>query len=129
MIYLDNNHKIILGEFEKHKGEFVITDSWKVERLIAIGDDGFDYYYVTYDGRKLTWNTCVGRIIPLKGKIENNEYMNFIRIAKLNHFDQIKLWNSEITKEKQEIINQHKKELTTLKSPDKFLTEVCWDLN
>jgi len=126
---MDNNLKIILGEFEKHRGEFVITDNWKVERLIAIGSDDFDYYYVTYDGRKLTWNTCVGRIIPLKGKIEYNEYMNFVRIAELNHYDQEKLYNIKLTNEKLEAINQHKKELTTLTSPDKFLTEVCWDLN
>lgn len=86
----EDNLKIILEEFEKYKGQFIITDfSWKVERLVAIGDDGFDWYYITFDGKDLHWNSCVGRIIPLKGYIDDKHYNEFIRITKLNDYDQL----------------------------------------
>ena len=42
-------------EFESLKGQFVITQSHKIERLVAIGEDEHDLYWITYDGRKLTW--------------------------------------------------------------------------
>ena len=61
-------------EWEEHKGEFVLTQSHTLERFIAIGDDGDDYYYVTYNGREITWNTAVGKLIYLKGKIDDYDY-------------------------------------------------------
>lgn len=82
------NLPLILEQFEKLKGQFVITDGWKIERLVGIGDDKEDWYYLTYDGRKLKWNTCVGKLVQLKGKIEDKDYNEFIRLAKLNHYDQ-----------------------------------------
>lgn len=82
------NLKLILEQFEALKGQFVITNCWKVERLVGIGDDGEDWHYLTYDGRKLKWNSCVGRIVPLKGKIEDRDYNELVRTAKLNHYDQ-----------------------------------------
>ena len=36
----------ILEEFEQYKGQFVITDSWNVQRLIAVGSDELDYYWI-----------------------------------------------------------------------------------
>lgn len=138
---MDENLKHILAEFEQLKGQFVITQSHKVERLIAIGTDETDYYYVTYNGRKRVWNTCVGSIIPLKGKIDDKHYNEFIRLAKLNHFDQATLWGhkpDEIIPEYvskhlemtyEDFARQHKKEIENVKSPDRYLSEVCWDLN
>lgn len=126
-----NNKKIILTEFEKLKGQFVITESWKVERLIAIGDDGFDYYYVTYDGRKTTWNTCVGKVVPLKGKIDDKHYSEFIRLAKINHHDQEDFFMPKTDAAKKEVKLQnevHKKEMETLSAPDEFISEVCWTI-
>lgn len=126
---MDSNLKIILEEFEEMKGQFVITDfGWHVERLIAISMDDFDYYYVTYDGRKITFNTCVGKVIQLKGKIDDSAYNGFIRIAQLNHFDQSECWMYEWERRKEDIEN-HKHEIADLKLPNEFLTEVCWDLN
>jgi hypothetical protein len=84
-----NNRELILNEFEQLKGQFVITQSWDVERLVAIAEDEHDYYYITYNGRKFVWNTCVGRIIPLKGKIDDKHYNEFERIADLNHYDRL----------------------------------------
>jgi len=100
-----SNLKLILEQFEKLKGQFVITDSWKIERLVGIGDDKEDWYYLTYDGRKLKWNTCVGRIVPLKGKIDDKDYNEFIRMAKLNHYDQFPEIREEAIKELETVQN------------------------
>jgi hypothetical protein len=125
---MDNNLILILQEFEELKGQFVINHD-TVERLIAIGSDEQDYYYITYDGRKLIWNTCVGRIIPLKGKIDEKHYNEFIRLAKLNHYDQVSNWGKE-NSDADKFSKQHKQELEQLLGEnDKYLTEICWDLN
>lgn len=84
-----SNIEIIKKEFEEHKGQFVISESGKVERFVGIVQDDQDYYYVLYDGRKINWQSCVGRLVWLKGKIEDKDYEYFINIAKLNHNDQL----------------------------------------
>lgn len=126
---MDDNLKIILGEFEKMKGQFVVTDSWAIERLVAIGSDKWDYYYVTYNGRKLTWNTCVGKVIQLKGKIDNDDYNSLVAVAKLNHYDQEGLYNIEDKNKRRIEIQQHRAELMSNSGSDEFITEVCWELN
>jgi hypothetical protein len=129
---MDSNLNRILKEFEELKGQFVITNSWTIERLVAIGDDDMDYYYITYDGRKLTWNTCVGKLVRLKNKIDEKDYNDFIRLAKMNHFDQENLWLPKEEEQKEKILRlnrEHKLEITTLSEPNRFLTEVCWELN
>ena len=43
---MEHNLKIILEEYEKYKGQFIITDwQWQIHRFIGIGDDGTDWYY------------------------------------------------------------------------------------
>jgi hypothetical protein len=130
---LDENLKGILEEFNRLKGQFVITDSWTIERLIAIGEDDWDYYYITYDGRKTRWHTCAGKIIPLKSYLRNKDYESLIRTAKLNHHDQMSIFNGRETKERKkeilEFVDLHKKNITEINSPDVYLTEICWDLN
>lgn len=122
-----------MSEFDRLKGQFIITESNRIERLIAIGEDDMDYYYITYNGRKLMWNTCVGRLIPLKGYLRDTDYESFVRSAKLNHFDQSTVFDGRESRENLKDIlefnEQHKKEITTIKNPDRFLTEICWDLN
>lgn len=119
----------ILEEFESLKGQFVITSGQDIERLVAIGEDDEDYYYVTYNGRKLTFSSAVGRIMPLKGYLRDEDYLELRRLARLNHFDQSELWGSKSSEETKEFNEKHKAELMALKDPDKFLTEVCWELN
>ncbi len=116
--------KRILTEFNQLKGQFVITDSWTIERLIAIGADNLDYYYITYNGKKNTWHTCVGSVIQLKNKIDDNRYESFIRSAKMNHWDQIegsKNFGIDPEKHKSGLINHIDKH-------DKYLTDICWEL-
>ena len=114
-------------EWEEHKGEFVLTQSHTLERFIAIGDDGDDYYYATYNGREITWNSAVGKLIYLKGKIDDYDYNNFIRLAKLNHWDQINVWKGFDSPNEQ--VDEHIKTLTTNTGNDVYLTDICWDLN
>lgn len=125
---MEDNLTLIKGEFEKLKGQFVITDSWRIERLVAIGEDEWDYYYITYDGRKLKWNTCVGRIMPLKGYLRDKDYNEFIRLAKLNHYDQATLWGNSEPEKYQMMVDSHLAELLALPEDHKFLTPVCLDL-
>lgn len=117
---MTDNLKLMKLEFELYKGQFVINDSRQIERLVAIGSDEMDYYYVTFDGRDLHWNTGVGRIMPLKGQLRDKDYNHLIYIAKLNHYDQLDkeaflISFDKYTKEKD--INR------------KYVTDICWDLN
>lgn len=81
--------KSILREFEEHKGEFVITMSHKIEQFVGVGTDDQDYYWITYNGRKLTWNSCVGALIYMKGKLDDEDYNRFVRSADLNFFNKV----------------------------------------
>lgn len=119
----------IKQEFETLKGQFVITNSWQIERLIAISSDDMDYYWVTYNGRNLTFNTCVGGVIRLKGKIYQKDYEGLVRVAKLNHYDQETLWGKDLGEPRRVEIQHHKAKLIGIEAPNEFLTEVCWDIN
>jgi hypothetical protein len=115
------------AEWEVHKGEFVLTQSHKLARFIAIGDDGDDLYWVTYNGREITWNSAVCKLIYLKGKIDDYDYANFIRLAKLNHWDQIDVWKG--FESANERVDHHRKAITTHDEGNNYLTDICWDLN
>lgn len=118
----------ILRQFDELKGQFVITGSWKIERLVAIGEDTMDYYWITYNGRKLTWNTCVGRVMPLKGYLREKDYFELIRIAKLNHYDQFPVWAKTNLEEAEAFRDNHINELLELPENHRFVTTVCLDL-
>jgi hypothetical protein len=129
---MNDNKGGIIEEFERLKGQFVINASWKIERLVAIGEDEWDYYWITYNGRKLTWNTCVGGLMPLKGHLQDKDYNELVRLAKLNHYDQPNLWmprDDEKIKTTKSFNDQHKREVVVLGEGDELLTEICWDLN
>lgn len=125
---MTDNKTLILSKFEELKGQFVITDSWEVERLVAVGEDEMDYYWITYDGRRFKWNTCVGRVIPLKGYLRDQDYAEFVRLAKLNHFDQVTIWGNGNPEEAKLFNQNHIAELLQLPEGHKFLTPVCLDL-
>jgi len=128
-----------LKEFwNNHKGEHVITSSYKVERFLAIVSDDTDWYYLTYDGRKFTLHSCVGMLFVLKDKIDQKNYDYFIRLAKLNHLDQDKNilgQNSEIHKKTltdnllKEIYIDPDDERSYYFGTNKLITDICWDLN
>ncbi len=153
---MDTNLEKILALFEELKGQFVLDDK-SVERLIAIGTDDEDYYYVLYDGRKVIWSSCVGKIVPLKGFLKDEDYNEFKRLALLNNWAYPSFYGNnpnDIIPEKLvtifidhlhkylssnqieienitygEFCQLHRKMIETATLPDKYLTEVCWDLN
>lgn len=127
---MGNNLKRILELFEKHKGQFVITIEYVVQRLVAIAEDDMDYYYITYDGRKLYWNTCVGRIIPLKGKIDDKDYNEFERLASLNDYDRLIVANCGNFPGRPYTIQDFKTSLTKdFGKNDKLLTDIIFTDN
>jgi hypothetical protein len=126
---MNDNKGGIIEEFERLKGQFVINASWEIERLVAIGEDEWDYYWITYNGRKLTWNTCVGRLMPLKGHLQDKDYNELVRLAKLNHYDQVTFWGNKEPEIANEYKIQHKQEMAKTEGTEKFLTDFCWDLD
>lgn len=81
-----SNRNLIIEEFENSRGDFVI-DWGKVKRLVGVVDDKEDYYWAYFNGREITLSSCVGGFTVLKNKIDDKDYKEFIRLAKLNHFD------------------------------------------
>ena len=118
-----DNLKIILEEFEKYKGQFVISERNKVVRFISLLEDEYDYYYMLYDGKKIILESCVGRIIPLKGYLREEDYKHLIGCAELNDNDQI--IDNGIEKIKEDI----QKQISDYKGKNNFLTEICLELN
>ena len=121
----------ILEQFNQHKGEFVLLNG-KLFRLVAVGDDSDDYYWVVYDGRKVFWHSCVGSFVVLKNKVDDKDYNEFIRLAKINHFDQedFLIPSTEEDKEytrKHSI--EHKQKMEEVNGNDKYLTDFCWTIN
>lgn len=116
---MSENLKKIGEEFNNLKGQFVIS-GYSVYRLIGILDDTEDYYYALYDGRKIEYHSCVGRIFPLKGYLRESDYQEMIRIAGLNHYDQIDLPANQ--NHKDSLIKQ-------LSEKDVFIEGPYWDLN
>lgn len=127
------NLDLILKEFEELKGQFILNNVWVVERLIAIGADDYDYYYVTYDGRKLTWYNSNSRITQLKNKIDDNSYNELVKIGKLNHYDQPTLHNTTNIERQKEVIEFNKKHIEEItkcyKSDNRYITDLCWNIN
>lgn len=127
---MTDNLKIFKGEYEKYKGQHVISGD-TVYRFIGIVDDEEDYYYCLYDGRQLYLHTCVGSIVPLKGFIEDKHYKEFVRLAKLNHYDQVTMYSMPDREKIKDFNDDHKKELIGVlhKGKNVFLAGPCWDLN
>jgi hypothetical protein len=122
----------ILEEFEGLKGQIVLFMHGKPERLVAVGTDEWDYYWIGYDGRELKWHTCLERVIPLKGYIRDEDYNEMVRLSSINDFDQPNLWSPRDDEKKEKIQQfneEHKKEVVVLGEKDSLLTEICWDLN
>ena len=115
-----DNLTIITKEFNEFKGQFVICSD-QVYRFIGIADDDEDWYYVLYDGRRITLHSCVGSITPLKGYIYDDDYDEMIRIAKLNHYDLLEEAFSEF-------VEQHKRDVTDWQTTQ-FILGPHWELN
>ena len=128
---MTDNKTLILNQFDENRGQFVIMHN-KVVRLVAIAQDDDDYYYVSYDGRKVIWHSCVGSYTVLKNKIDDKDYTEMIRLAKINHFDQDDLWMPSTEEDKAQqkhYAKKHKQKMEKEEGDNKYLTPFCWDLN
>lgn len=125
----EENRKLIKAEWESMQGQFVLC--WnEASRLIGIVEDEWDYYYCLYDGREVRLHSCLSRITPLKGFIKDDHYAEMIRIAKLNHWDQIGELGTKTTEEMEEFVRKHKEEiLSGWDENTKFIHGPVWDLN
>jgi hypothetical protein len=127
---MTDNKKIILEEFESLKGQLVIAGDWKIKRLVGVVEDDMDYYWLFYNGREFSLDSCLCRIVQLKGKIEDEDYNEFVRIAYLNHWDIVSYGKDD----PHNFCKSHKEEITAdlLKDQENknyLLTEICWGLN
>jgi hypothetical protein len=120
---MDKNRVLIIAEFEAHKGEIVIQND-RLARLIGVVDDKEDYYWLFFDGRKLSMTSCLVSFIPLKGKIDDKDYSELIRLAKLNHIDLLENVVKGFDQEKFKVDL-----IGDLDDNDELITEVCWTLN
>lgn len=118
---LDN----IIKEYELYKGQLVFTDSGRSEQLIGIGTDNEDYYYITYNGRRIVWNTCVGKYIPLKFRFTEEEYNNLVRTAKLNYVT----YFDAMASNEDELLCYLKQLTYTTNEQDKVIKGYYWTLN
>jgi len=128
---ISNNKKLLIKQFEENCGQFVIMGN-DVVRFIGIAEDDMDYYYVTYDGRKINWHSAVGSYTVLKGKIDEKDYNHLIHVAKLNHFDQDDFFSpsTEEEKEKRKLFAiSHKLEISKVSGYDKYIVPLHWELN
>ena len=89
--YINRNNEQLINEFfENHKGQFVIMrDSYKIGRFIGVIADEYDFCYLFYDGKCFHASSAVMVPIILKDKIDESEYDDLIRVAKLSNEDQI----------------------------------------
>lgn len=120
---MNDNLTIILEEFEQWKGQLMLTQRNNVQRLVGVGTDEEDYYWIFYDGRRLNWESCVGRIIPLKGHITDENYKYLSRLCDLNYVDKVlqRTPHENYTRE------QYIAKLSQVSHPDKLLTDLYFD--
>lgn len=126
--YQDNNLQLILSFFNKHKGQFVISDK-VVYRFIGIATDEWDYYWVLYNGKKVLWVTCLSNLIPLKESISDKDYNMMVNISKLNDFDQVMYWGHKNLEEDKVFREQHIKEVVLKDGKDsRYMTDLEWNI-
>jgi len=126
--YPDNNLQLFLSFFNEHKGQFVISDK-VIYRLVGVATDEWDYYWVLYNGKKLSWITCLMNLIPLKGCLNVKDYNMMVKSSQLNDFDQVMYWGHKNLGEAKEFREQHIKEITSLGNKDsRYMTELVWEI-
>ena len=132
----DSNREHTLDYFDKHKGEMMISsDDNKVYQFIGIALDPDDYLYVLYDGRGIRFSTILSRLIVLKNKIDDEDYNEFVRMAKLNWYSSDMIYGAKVADEHYDEVVKHVKEHTDgieeilKRDTEEMLSEVVWDFN
>tara|TARA_R110000796_G_scaffold126793_3_gene241771 strand:+ start:1028 stop:1480 length:453 start_codon:yes stop_codon:yes gene_type:complete len=128
--HICRNEQSTLDTFEKYKGQLVIADSI-VKQFVGIALDPNDYIYVFYNGREFSYSTILSKFVPLKGKIDDKDYNEYIRIAYLNWFSIIDQRLDEPNEDITKGVKKHKIELEQKLNGYKYtelLADICWDL-
>lgn len=82
---MTDNKKYFMDFVEQHQNELMIDPAWDIVKLVGFEDDGEDYYYIVYSGKRgKSFVSCVGKLIPLKGAISDEDYKDLIRSWDLN---------------------------------------------
>ena len=76
------------AELKPYKNTLVIDQCSHVSRLVDVVFAEDDYYWVHDRKNKLSYQSCVGGWIPLKGFIDKNQYERMVRVWNLNHSEQ-----------------------------------------
>lgn len=71
----EGNYIKILREIRDNFGDLVISGDDNICRLVGFHDDGDDYYYIMKNfHRKISYQSCAIRFIPIKGRIPTTDY-------------------------------------------------------
>lgn len=110
----------ILNKFEELKGQFVIYNG-KVLRLVAVGKDKDDFYYILWDGYDFDTASVEELLIILKNNILDADYYSFVKEA----------YDIDRESTEEELIAFKKERETSLQNyypTFEVLTEVYWDI-
>ncbi len=129
---MTNTEREIREEFEECKGQIVLMHG-KTARLVAIGEDGHDFYWITFDGHKVHWTSCLIAFIRLKGRIDDKDYANLVRDCEYNDWDQshhMFSLDQPMTTEHLHLIEEKRKALMKAGTGtnDRYLA-IHWDIN
>lgn len=124
------NKKELIDYWDLHKGEFVISSSNIVERFLAIVEDKDDIYYLMYNGKSFILHSILTDNIILKNKINSDDYDKLIKLAKLNHNDQLDKSNNHIKELSDELLKEiyydEDDERSFFNSTIKLITPIWW---
>ena len=76
--------ELLKKECEELQGQFILTIENKVTRLVGLGTDSEDIYYLLYNGKELSWMSAVCGVIPLKKYLPEGYYRRMVQIARRN---------------------------------------------
>jgi hypothetical protein len=73
-------------ELEPYRNTLVL-DYFDVVRLVDVINGEDDYYWVYDTKQGIVHSSCVGGWTPLKGKIDDKNYNQLVRVWNLNHIE------------------------------------------
>jgi len=80
----DDNFNQLLDFVRQHKNELMIDPAFDIVKLVGLSEDDYDYYYIVYGKNGKTKISCVGKLIPLKGVLNDKDYNILINQWELN---------------------------------------------
>jgi hypothetical protein len=118
--------------FDRLKGTLVLIDR-QVLRFIGIGQDQYDYLYILWDGKKITYRTILSNLIQLKNKIDKKDYDSMINSSMINDYDSKKCFNPKSDKDRVIVANANNNvKQEVLAEIDKhnidLLDDLFWDI-